>query len=85
MSEEKVEVVAAPVEETASEVTMEEIVRDPSAQIISIRKFHKKVFKKAPLHHHFEELGWEEIDIVKLFWTIGFLFSMIGVIYGVWL
>ena len=41
-------------------------------QIIAIRKFHKKVFKKAPLHHHFEELGWEEIDIVKLFWTIGF-------------
>ena len=54
-------------------------------QIIAIRKFHKKVFKKAPLHHHFEELGWEEIDIVKLFWTIGFLLSMIGVIYGVWL
>lgn len=54
-------------------------------QIIAIRKFHKKIFKKAPLHHHFEELGWEEIDIVKLFWTIGFLLSMIGVIYGVWL
>ena len=54
-------------------------------QIIAIRKFHKKVFKKAPLHHHFEELGWEEIDIVKLFWTIGFLLSMICVIYGVWL
>ena len=54
-------------------------------QIIAIRKFHKKVFKKAPLHHHFEELGWEEIDIVKLFWTVGFLLAMIGVIYGVWL
>ena len=54
-------------------------------QIIAIRRFHKKIFKKAPLHHHFEELGWEEIDIVKLFWTIGFLLSMIGVIYGVWL
>ena len=37
-------------------------------QIIAIRKFHKKVFLKAPLHHHFEELGWEETDIVKLFW-----------------
>lgn len=54
-------------------------------QIIAIRKFHTKVFKKAPLHHHFEELGWEEIDIVKLFWTVGFLLAMIGVIYGVWL
>ena len=54
-------------------------------QIIAIRKFHKKVFKKAPLHHHFEELGWIETDIVKLFWVVGFLLSMIGIIYGVWL
>lgn len=54
-------------------------------QIIAIRKFKTKVFKKAPLHHHFEELGWEELDIVKLFWTVGFLLAMIGVIYGVWL
>ncbi len=54
-------------------------------QIIAIRKFHKRVFKRAPLHHHFEELGWEENDIVKLFWVVGFLLSMIGIIYGVWL
>ncbi len=54
-------------------------------QIIAIRKFHTKVFKKAPLHHHFEELGWIETDIVKLFWVVGFLLSMIGIIYGVWL
>jgi phospho-N-acetylmuramoyl-pentapeptide-transferase len=54
-------------------------------QIIAIRKFNKKVFKKAPLHHHFEELGWVEPDIVKLFWTIGFLLSMLAVTYGVWL
>lgn len=54
-------------------------------QIISIRKFNKKVFLKAPIHHHFEELGWEETDIVKIFWTIGFLLAMFGVIYGVWL
>lgn len=54
-------------------------------QIISIRKFKKKVFKKAPLHHHFEELGWEEGDIVKLFWSAGFILAMLGIIYGVWL
>ena len=54
-------------------------------QIIAIRRFHTKVFKKAPLHHHFEELGWIETDIVKLFWVVGFLLSMIGIIYGVWL
>ncbi len=54
-------------------------------QIISIRKFNKRIFKRAPLHHHFEELGWEETDIVKLFWSIGFLLAMLGIIYGVWL
>jgi len=36
-------------------------------QIIAIRKFKKKVFLKAPLHHHFEQLGWLETDIVKMF------------------
>ncbi|MDD2238622.1 MAG: phospho-N-acetylmuramoyl-pentapeptide-transferase [Bacilli bacterium] len=54
-------------------------------QIIAIRKYNKKVFKKAPLHHHFEELGWIETDIVKLFWTIGLLLAMLGILYGVWL
>lgn len=54
-------------------------------QIIAIRKFHKKVFLKAPLHHHFEELGWMEVDIVKIFWVAGFLLAMFGVVYGVWL
>ena len=54
-------------------------------QIIAIRKFHKKVFLKAPLHHHFEELGWEETDIVKLVWVVGLFLAMIGIIYGVWL
>lgn len=54
-------------------------------QIIAIRKFHKKVFLKAPLHHHFEKLGWEETDIVKLFWVVGLFLAMIGIIYGVWL
>lgn len=54
-------------------------------QIIAIRKFNKKIFKKAPLHHHFEQLGWSETDIVKLFWIAGFMLGMLGIIYGVWL
>ena len=35
--------------------------------------------------HGFEELGWEETDIVKLFWVVGLFLAMIGIIYGVWL
>ena len=54
-------------------------------QIIAIRKFNKKVFKKAPLHHHFEQLCWSESDIVKMFWIVGFILGMLGIIYGVWL
>lgn len=54
-------------------------------QIIAIRKFNKKVFKKAPLHHHFEELGWVETDIVKLFYVVGLFLAMAAITYGVWL
>jgi phospho-N-acetylmuramoyl-pentapeptide-transferase len=54
-------------------------------QIIAIKYFHKKVFLMAPLHHHFEKLGWDERDIVKLFWVVGLLLSMIMIIYGVWI
>lgn len=54
-------------------------------QIIAIRKFKKRIFKRAPLHHHFEQIGWAETDIVKLFWIVGFMLGMVGVVYGVWL
>lgn len=54
-------------------------------QIIAIRKFNKKIFKKAPLHHHFEELEWIESDILKLFLVIGLILAMIAITYGVWL
>ncbi len=54
-------------------------------QIVSIRQFNKKIFLKAPLHHHFEELGWKEQDIIKLFWVVGFILAMAAITYGVWL
>ncbi len=54
-------------------------------QIFAIRKFHKKVFLMAPIHHHFEKLGWHETDIVKLFWIIGFMLGMAAIYYNVWL
>ena len=54
-------------------------------QSISVRFFHKKVFLMTPLHHHFEKLGWNERDIVKLFWIVGFLLAMAGIAFGVWI
>ncbi len=54
-------------------------------QITAIRKFKRKVFLMAPIHHHFEKLGWSETDIVKLFWIIGFMLGMVAIYYNVWL
>ena len=46
--------------------------------------FKKKIFLMTPLHHHFEKLGWCETDIVKLFWVLGLVLAMAGIIFGVW-
>ena len=54
-------------------------------QLIAIKKFHTKVFLIAPLHHHFEKLGWAEVDIVRLFWSVGLMLSMAAIGFGVWL
>ncbi|MDD3241841.1 MAG: phospho-N-acetylmuramoyl-pentapeptide-transferase [Bacilli bacterium] len=47
--------------------------------------FRKKIFLMTPLHHHFEKLGWQETDIVKLFWVVGLCLAMSGIFFGVWL
>lgn len=44
---------------------------------------HKRLFLMAPLHHTFEKIGWNERDIVKLFWIIGLIGSLVALIYGV--
>ena len=54
-------------------------------QVISVKFFHKRVFLMAPIHHHFERLGWRESDIVKLFWIAGLILALLALIYGVWL
>lgn len=54
-------------------------------QVLSIVYTGHKVFLMAPLHHHFEKLGWEERDIVKTFWVVGLLLAMAGVIFAVWI
>lgn len=54
-------------------------------QWIAISKFHTKVFLMAPLHHHFEKLGWAEVDVVRLFWSVGLILSMAAIAFGVWI
>ena len=48
------------------------------AQIISYRGFKKRVLKMAPIHHHFEVLGWPETTVIVRFW----LFSAACVVIG---
>lgn len=45
----------------------------------------KRLFPMTPIHHTFEKLSWNEKDIVKLFWIVGLIGSMLSIIYGVWL
>lgn len=49
-------------------------------QIGAFHLFHRRVFKMAPLHHHFELSGWKETKVVTRFWMIEAGFSIAGVI-----
>ena len=40
--------------------------------------FGKRVFKMAPIHHHFEKKGWPESTVVIRFWIISIILAMIG-------
>lgn len=47
-------------------------------QVFWFRKTGKRFFKMAPIHHHFEQLGWRETTVVVRFWLIGFILTIIG-------
>ena len=49
-------------------------------QIASIKIRHKKVFKMAPIHHHFEMCGWNEKKIVSVFTLVSFIGCALGVL-----
>ena len=51
-------------------------------QLLSKKFFHRKIFKIAPLHHHFEQNGWAEFTVVMRFWIIGGIFAALGTILG---
>lgn len=47
-------------------------------QLTSKKLFKKKVFKVAPIHHHFEAIGWPEPKVVMRFWVVSWVFAAIG-------
>lgn len=49
-------------------------------QIFSKKFFHKKVFLSAPIHHHFEAIGWPETKVTMRFWVISAAMAVIGML-----
>ncbi len=49
-------------------------------QVMYYKKTKKRLFKMAPIHHHFEMCGWNEGKIVLVFSVVTFIFSLIGVL-----
>ena len=47
-------------------------------QVISFKLTGKRIFKMAPIHHHFEKKGWAESTIVIRFWIIAIILALIG-------
>ena len=47
-------------------------------QVIYFKLTRKRVFKMAPLHHHFEQKGWPESKVVTRFWILGGMFTILS-------
>ena len=47
-------------------------------QVVSFKLTGKRVFRMAPIHHHYEKLGWAEPTIVIRFWIIAVILALIG-------
>lgn len=54
------------------------------SQMVSMKFFHKRIFRIAPIHHHFEAIGWSEPKIVMRFWLAGAVLALMGLwVYSV--
>jgi phospho-N-acetylmuramoyl-pentapeptide-transferase len=55
-------------------------------QVASFRLTGRRIFRMAPLQHHFELRGWAEVTIVVRFWIVGFLgvAGGLGIFYAEW-
>ena len=47
-------------------------------QVVSFKKRGKRVFRMAPIHHHFELGGWHENQVIVRFWIMSLLFALLG-------
>ena len=49
-------------------------------QVAHYKRTKKRIFKMAPLHHHFEMCGYKETQVVIMFWCVGLICAVIGLI-----
>lgn len=54
-----------------------------SIQMFSKKHFGKKIFKIAPLHHHFEAIGWPSYKVTMRYWVISVITAMLGTIIAI--
>jgi len=47
-------------------------------QVASFKTTGRRVFRMAPLHHHFELLGWVETKVTMRFWIVALLFALMS-------
>jgi len=47
-------------------------------QVYYFKRTGKRVFRMAPIHHHFEQLGWSEPTVVIRFWIVSFVLALAG-------
>ncbi|MGA2193186.1 MAG: phospho-N-acetylmuramoyl-pentapeptide-transferase [Nitrospirota bacterium] len=47
-------------------------------QVASFKSCGRRIFKMAPVHHHFEEIGWTESKVIVRFWLLGIILALVG-------
>ncbi len=47
-------------------------------QVLSFKLTGKRIFRMAPIHHHFELMGWKESKVIARFWIISIMFALLG-------
>jgi phospho-N-acetylmuramoyl-pentapeptide-transferase len=48
-------------------------------QVAAFQIFHRRVFRMAPIHHHFELVGWPETTVIVRFWILASLCTAVAV------
>ncbi len=52
-------------------------------QVFSKRFLGRKVFRIAPLHHHFEAIGWPGAKVTMRYWILGFMMAIVGILFAI--